>query len=108
MRRHGLRDDQWEWVEDLLPGWEGQVGGTAKDDRLFVETVPYRYRTGIPYQSARIRQGSLQDTSISSKISSASSGSSEPSLPTATKPQGTFSPQLTLPPPSYDLVDDTP
>ena len=48
MRRYALRDDQWERIEGLLPGREGHVGVTAKDDRLFVEAVLYRYRAGIP------------------------------------------------------------
>ncbi|MSP44816.1 MAG: IS5/IS1182 family transposase, partial [Xanthobacteraceae bacterium] len=29
MRRHALRDDQWERIKDFLPGREGHVGGTA-------------------------------------------------------------------------------
>ena len=41
MRRYGLRDDQWERIRDLLPGREGHVGGTAADNRLFVEAVIY-------------------------------------------------------------------
>lgn len=36
-RRYALRDDQWEIIKDLLPGREGYVGVTAKDNRLFVE-----------------------------------------------------------------------
>jgi hypothetical protein len=36
MRRYGLRDDQWERIEGLLPGREGHVGVTARDNRLFV------------------------------------------------------------------------
>src|SRR6476620_11145304 len=47
MRRYALRDDQWERIEDLLPGREGHVGVTAKNNRLFVEAVLYRYRAGI-------------------------------------------------------------
>jgi len=31
-----------------LPGKDGDVGVTAKDNRLFVEAVLYRYRAGIP------------------------------------------------------------
>lgn len=42
VRRYGLRDDQWEWIEPLLPGREDTVGVTAKDNRLFVEAVIYR------------------------------------------------------------------
>ncbi len=34
-RRYALRDDQWERIKDLLPGREGTVGVTAKDNRLF-------------------------------------------------------------------------
>ena len=50
MRRYALRDDQWERIKDLLPGREGHVGVTAKDNRLFVEAVLYRYRAGIPWR----------------------------------------------------------
>src|SRR3984957_15682011 len=49
MRRFGLRDDQWERIKDLLPGREGSVGVTAAGNRLFVEAVLYRYRTGVPW-----------------------------------------------------------
>lgn len=48
MRRYGLSDGQWARIKDLLPGREGHVGGTAADNRLFVEAVLYRYRAGIP------------------------------------------------------------
>jgi transposase len=50
MRRYALRDDQWDRIKDLLPGREGHVGVTAKDNRLFVEAVLYRYRAGIPWR----------------------------------------------------------
>src|SRR5258705_261441 len=39
MRRYALRDDQWERLKDLLPGREGHVGVTAKDNRLLVEAL---------------------------------------------------------------------
>ena len=57
MRRYGLRDDQWSRIEDLLPGLEGSVGVTAKDNRLFVEAVLYRYRAGIPWRDLPERFG---------------------------------------------------
>jgi transposase len=44
MRRYALRDDQWDRIKDILPGREGHLGVTAKDNRLFVEAVIYRYR----------------------------------------------------------------
>lgn len=50
MRRYALRDDQWEAIAPHLPGREGYVGATAKDNRLFVEAVLYRYRAGIPWR----------------------------------------------------------
>jgi len=40
-RRYGLRDDQWDLIKDLLPGKRGDVGVTAKDNRLFVDAVLY-------------------------------------------------------------------
>ena len=49
-RRYALRDDQWERIENLLPGREGTVGVTAKNNRHFVEAVLYRYRAGIPWR----------------------------------------------------------
>ena len=50
VRRHDLRDDQWERIRGLLPGRAGHVGVTAKDNRLFVDAVLYRYRAGIPWR----------------------------------------------------------
>ena len=49
-RRYGLRDDQWGRIEKMLPGREDTVGVTAKDNRLFVEAVLYRYRAGVPWR----------------------------------------------------------
>ena len=57
MRRYALRDDQWERIKDLLPGREGHVGVTAKDNRLFVDAVLYRYRAGIPWRDLPERFG---------------------------------------------------
>jgi transposase len=62
MRRYGLRDDQWERIKDLLPGREGHVGGTAADNRLFVEAVIYRYRAGIPWRDLPERFGDWKAT----------------------------------------------
>lgn len=56
-RRYALRDDQWEKIEGLLPGREDTVGVTAKDNRLFVEAVLYRYRAGIPWRDLPERLG---------------------------------------------------
>ena len=57
MHRYGLHDDEWERIEHLLPGREGHVGATAKNNRLFVEAVLYRYRAGIPWRDLLQRFG---------------------------------------------------
>jgi len=57
MRRYALRDDKWDRIKDILPGREGHVGATAKDNRLFVEAVLYRYRAGIPWRDLPERFG---------------------------------------------------
>lgn len=57
VKRYGLRDDQWERIEGLLPGRAGTVGVTAKDNRLFIEAVIYRYRAGIPWRDLPERFG---------------------------------------------------
>lgn len=59
-RRYGLRDDQWERIKHVLPGREGHVGGTAKDNRLFVEAVLYRYRAGLPWRDLPERFGDFR------------------------------------------------
>ena len=57
MGRYALRNDQWEKIAQLLPGKEGDPGKTAKDNRLFVEAVLYRYRTGISWRGLPERFG---------------------------------------------------
>lgn len=59
-KRYGLRDDQWDRIKDLLPGRVETVGVTAKDNRLFVEAVLYRYRAGIPWRDLPARFGDFR------------------------------------------------
>ena len=61
-RRYGLRDDPWARMADLLPGRGGHVGGTARDNRCFVEAVLYRYRAGIPWRALPERFGGWKCT----------------------------------------------
>jgi len=49
-------------MEHLLPGRVGYVGGTARDNRLFVEAVLYRYRAGIPWRDLPERFGGWKNT----------------------------------------------
>src|SRR5687768_3281408 len=57
MRRYGLRDDQYARIEAMLPGREGHVGVTAADNRLFIEAVIYKFRTGVPWRDLPDRFG---------------------------------------------------
>ena len=59
-RRYALRDDQWKRIENLLPGRAETVGVTAKDNRLFVEAVLYRYRAGIAWRDLPERFGDFR------------------------------------------------
>ena len=59
-RRYALRDDQWERIEALLPGRQGHVGVTARNNRLFVEAVLYRYRAGIAWRDLPERFGDFR------------------------------------------------
>jgi transposase len=61
MRRYAITDDQWEVIENLLPGRCDTVGVTAKDNRLFVDAVTYRYRAGIPWRDLPERFGHWQN-----------------------------------------------
>jgi transposase len=60
VKRYGLREDQWQKIKDMLPGRVGHVGGTAKDNRLFVEAVLFRYRAGIPWRDLPERFGDFR------------------------------------------------
>ena len=62
MHRYALRDDQWDRIRDFLPGREAHVGGTAADNRVFVDAVIYRYRTGIAWRDPPERHGHWKAT----------------------------------------------
>ncbi len=44
-------------IEDMLPGKKSDPGGTAADSRLFMEAVPWRFRTGSPWRDLPARFG---------------------------------------------------
>ena len=48
--RFGIRDAVWAKIERLLPGKASDRGVTARDNRLFVEAVLWRVRTGLPWR----------------------------------------------------------
>lgn len=48
--RFVISDAAWEQVAPILPGKPGDRGVTAKDNRLFLEAVLWRVRTGLPWR----------------------------------------------------------
>lgn len=60
IRRHALTDAQWEQIKDLLPGRAEHVGAPAKNNRLFVDAVLYRYRCGIAWRDLPQRFGDFR------------------------------------------------
>lgn len=48
--RFVISDAVWEKVALLLPGKSSDAGVTAKDNRLFLEAVLWRVRTGLPWR----------------------------------------------------------
>jgi transposase len=55
MHRHALSDEQWARLGPLLP--RRTQGRQAKDDRLFVDAVLYRVKTGVPWRDLPERFG---------------------------------------------------
>jgi len=50
MRRHELTDEQFKKIEHILPGREGHVGVTAKDNRIFINGALWIFKTGAPWR----------------------------------------------------------
>ena len=62
MKRYGLRDDQFERIELLLPGRPGTVGrNSVKGNRLFVEAVIWKFRSGAPWRDMPERFGAWKN-----------------------------------------------
>jgi len=56
MARHALSDEQWEQLSEHLP--KTRPGPQAKrGDRLFIDAVLYRAKTGIPWRDLPERFG---------------------------------------------------
>jgi transposase len=48
--RRELTDRQWQRIERLVPGKEGDKGRAGEDNRLFVDAVLWILRTGAPWR----------------------------------------------------------
>jgi len=57
MQRYARSTDQWEKIKGLLPGKPRDRGVTARNNRLFVDAVLYRYRTGVTWRDLPERFG---------------------------------------------------
>ena len=58
MRRYALSDDQFARIAYLLPGRPSHVGRNSdKGNRLFVEAVIWKLRTGAPWRDLPERFG---------------------------------------------------
>jgi putative transposase len=57
MRRYELTDEEWNRIESLLPGREGDPGAHGADNRLFVNAVIWVARTGAPWRDLPERFG---------------------------------------------------
>ena len=61
-RRHDIPDRVWELLEPSLPGRKGAWGGTAKDNRLFINAVFWILRTGAPWRDLPPDYGDWKNT----------------------------------------------
>ena len=55
MHRHALTDAQWARLMPLLP--KQRQGRKAANDRLFIEAVLFRAKTGLPWRDLPERFG---------------------------------------------------
>ena len=56
MHRHALTDEQWERLQSVLPTTRTGPKATL-GDRLFVDAVLYRVKTGVPWRDLPERFG---------------------------------------------------
>ena len=63
MRRYGLWDDQFSRIENFLPGRPGSVGRDSQlGNRVFVEAVIWKFRSGAPWRDLPERFGDWKNT----------------------------------------------
>ena len=61
-RRHDISDRVWQLLEPHLPGRKGSWGGTARDNRLFINAVFWILRTGAPWRDLPSDYGNWKNT----------------------------------------------
>ena len=60
--RFVVTDRVWDKVSPCLPGKAGDRGVTAADNRLFLEAVLWRVRTGSPWRDLPVAFGNWNST----------------------------------------------
>ena len=60
--RHDIKDNLWNKIDGHLPGSEGKVGRTAKDNRKFINAVLWIFRTGAPWRDLPPDYGNWKNT----------------------------------------------
>lgn len=53
----GLTDEQWSWIEPLLPSSQGRRSRPFRDHRPLIDGIIYRFRTGCPWRDVPERYG---------------------------------------------------
>ena len=62
VKRYELTQEQWEKIERLQPGKEGDRGRTAQDNRQFVNGVLWVLRSGAHWHDLPERYGKWKTT----------------------------------------------
>jgi transposase len=63
LRRYPSSDDHFARIDSWLPGRPGHVGRNSdKGNRLFVEAVIWKFRTGAPWRDLPERFGDWKNT----------------------------------------------
>jgi len=60
MKRHALTDEQWTFVEPLLPKRTAKTGRNPADPRLMLDGILWILRTGAPWRDLPERFGPWQ------------------------------------------------
>ncbi|OWK39122.1 IS5 family transposase [Fimbriiglobus ruber] len=55
--QHAISDENWERIQDLLPGRPDQPGWTSPDNRLFMDAILWVAKTGAPWRDLPARFG---------------------------------------------------
>ena len=81
LRRHDLREDVWLRLKPHLPGSKGNRGCRGKNNRLFLNALLWKLRTGTPWAATCRLNSACGRASATAFIGGAISASLQSSLP---------------------------